>query len=87
MDKKGIKTSETLPSVCTFCDQKFESENILKEHVHSVHDGLKPHKCEDCGKSFGNISILERHLHVVHDGYKDYKCEFCDKSFTAHCCF
>ena len=57
-------------------------KEILKKHIHTVHEGHKDHKCESCGKSFSSRQMLKKHIHAIHEGHKDYKCESCGKSFS-----
>ena len=55
---------------------------VMKRHIHTIHEGHKDHKCESCDKSFSQAENLKEHIYIVHEGQKDYKCESCGKSFS-----
>merc|ERR1712062_530944 len=40
----------------------------MKEHVKTVHDGIKNHQCEICNMKFVRLSYMKRHHKKVHDG-------------------
>ena len=67
--------------VITYCGKFFPTVQILRRHIHTVHEGHKDYKCEACGKSYSTAQYLKEHIHTVHDGHKDYKCDSCGKSF------
>ena len=66
---------------CVSCSKSFAHANILKNHIHRVHEGHKDYKCEICEKSFSQAGHLKIHIKTIHEGHKDYKCDICDKSF------
>ena len=55
---------------CEQCEKAFRDAWHLKEHVSSVHEGLKSLQCKFCGKAFGYVSNLSRHLKVYHSELK-----------------
>ena len=67
---------------CKSCGKSFSRADILKKHIHTVHEGHKDYNCQSCGKSFSESGNLKKHIHTIHDGHKDYACEFCEKLFT-----
>ena len=66
---------------CECCGKSFSQAEILKKHIHRVHEGHKDFKCISCGKLFSKAGNLKKHTHTVHEGRKDHKCGFCGKSF------
>ncbi|KAK2569240.1 Zinc finger protein 569 [Acropora cervicornis] len=74
---------------CNFdgCDQLFDTESELKEHVTS-HVGTtdKACMCDECGATFAAQQNLFKHKKRRHSGpmpqpHKTHRCEKCDKSF------
>uniref|UniRef100_A0A1B0DQD7 C2H2-type domain-containing protein n=1 Tax=Phlebotomus papatasi TaxID=29031 RepID=A0A1B0DQD7_PHLPP len=52
----------------------------LKQHVNTVHQGIKNHHCTICNKSFGTTRSLKNHL-MLHTGERPYACTKCPKGF------
>ena len=65
---------------CRICDKKIVKYH-LKEHVKTVHDGIKNHQCEICNNKFRFLKDMKTHVKTVHDGIKDHQCEICNKKF------
>ena len=60
---------------CDSCGKSFSNTEILKRHIHTIHESHKDYKCESCHKSFSRAYNLKIHFHTVHEGQKDYKCQ------------
>ena len=54
----------------------------MKQHIDTVHKGLKKHQCHICKKDLSLRSSLLKHIRAVHEKQKPYKCESCDSSFA-----
>ena len=68
---------------CNFCGKGFSQTGHLKQHISSVHEGIR-HKCEICGKDFSAQYNLQKHIAIVHEGQKNqFQCEKCDKDFST----
>ena len=65
---------------CEKCNKKFISENRLKWHFATVHEGNKPYQCVHCMKNFSLKRSLKKHIISVHDG-GPFKCSECSDSF------
>ena len=66
---------------CNICDATFKTNQNLKKHIRSVHEG-KRFKCKSCDASFTQKDSLSRHVTSVHEGKKPFKCNICDANFT-----
>ena len=66
---------------CYLCDKVFYgSSRDLRDHIKSVHEGVKDHDCESCEKSFTTRRHLLSHFKKVH-GQKRFQCDACWKFF------
>ena len=65
---------------CEKCNKKFISENRLKWHFATVHEGNKPYQCVQCTKKFSLKRSLKKHIISAHDG-GPFKCSECSDSF------
>ena len=54
---------------CAICNEDFERQGHLNQHVETVHEGKKP---------------LNRHVETIHDGKKPFKCDICNAKFTSN---
>ena len=68
---------------CEKCDKTFGLARTLKQHIRTVHDGLKDYQCDQCNKAFPQLDKLKRHVAVVHEGVKQFQCTECDKGFGS----
>ena len=66
---------------CNICDATFKTNQKLKNHIRSLHEG-KRFKCKSCDGSFTQKESLKRHVTSVHEGKKPFKCNICEASFT-----
>ena len=46
------------PIKCNICNAPFKTQQNLKFHTNSVHEGKKPFKCNICGASFARTAHL-----------------------------
>ncbi|PMD67452.1 uncharacterized protein K444DRAFT_639408 [Hyaloscypha bicolor E] len=51
-----------MSSRCVLCDQSFDSEEALQQHLRDSPAHTPSFDCEDCDRSFGNEEALEQHL-------------------------
>ena len=76
--RNNIKNWEPL-SGCDKCDFRCVRMNTLKQHVQTVHEGVKPaFKCQVCDYTCYRKAQLERHM-FEHDG-DPFKCDLCQFS-------
>ena len=54
---------------------------VSKEHVETVHDGIRKFKCDSCEKQFTKSSDLNAHVVTVHQKKEDFKCTKCSKTY------
>ena len=59
---------------CSYCDQRFASNQLRNKHQNLVHNKRFP--CEHCGKTFSEKSRLLIH-NRVHSGDRPYECDLC----------
>ena len=52
---------------CDVCNSVFKSEQNLKSHIQSVHEGKKPFKCNICDASFTRKATVNSHIASVHE--------------------
>ena len=92
--KRGIKEHamrshkepiEPIPILqCHQCDKTFLRNQYLRDHIKSVHQGMKSGfqvACPKCGKMMYKRS-LQKHIHDIHlEG--NYECDKCNKQFTS----
>ena len=82
---------------CELCDELFNDERILKDHITNVHDeteqdiqeqsqskrnNLKELKCSQCEKSFIGSLDLVIHNERHHEPLSYYECSFCKKQIN-----
>ena len=68
---------------CTYCNYTFLRIRNLKQHIASVHEGVR-HKCDRDSCDFTCIKkdSLIKHIEAIHEGNK-YKCEYCKIETTT----
>uniref|UniRef100_A0A673JBU4 Zinc finger protein n=1 Tax=Sinocyclocheilus rhinocerous TaxID=307959 RepID=A0A673JBU4_9TELE len=83
---------------CLLCESSFPSEEVLAEHLQSLHQRGsaedKELKCRTCGKEFPVKQALQRHvLHCTEssassgDPSKDHQCVLCHSTFCSESSF
>ena len=68
--------SENLRYSCGQCGKDFVTQQVLKTHTESVHEGIL-HACDHCVYQATEKSSLRRHIKVKHNG-TEYKCQLCE---------
>ncbi|XP_063803293.1 zinc finger and BTB domain-containing protein 1 [Pseudophryne corroboree] len=92
---KQVYKHSSCPYRCPNCGQRFESENLVVEHMsqcfdHEVYrssvsdetdrDHRRKHFCDICGKGFYQRCHLREH-YTVHTKEKQFSCQTCGKQF------
>ena len=67
---------------CQHCNKIFSRPGLLKQHILTTHEGIKPFKCDKCDKMFALPDALKRHNDSSHLGIK-HMCHLCGKSFKC----
>ncbi|CAC5419816.1 KRAB [Mytilus coruscus] len=80
--KRHVTRHGVMTYACEVCRKEFKTKRQMKEHILSLHAGVKPFKCDQCDKMFTRKYHLERHL-MMHAGTKDYQCKYCGKEFST----
>lgn len=67
---------------CSECDEDFETENLLLEHIDDVHS-IVTHQCHRCSLRLQTVSDLERHVECTHSEGTGgpFRCEVCEMCF------
>ena len=67
---------------CEKCTKSYSCRRRFREHVKSVHNGIKPKifKCDKCEKTFTRNHILKEHVKIIHKDM-NLPCESCEKTF------
>ncbi|XP_073748301.1 PR domain zinc finger protein 5 isoform X4 [Callorhinus ursinus] len=77
---------------CPQCDSSFTSEEILAEHLQTLHQKPteeKEFKCKNCGKKFPVKQALQRHVlqctakSSLKDSSRSFQCSVCSSSFSS----
>ena len=68
---------------CNDCEQKFQSERIMKVHINENHNPTRLYECEKCKKQFKSERIMEAHMSENHNSSAIYTCENCEKVFQT----
>ena len=77
-ERKIHNTTKEKRFKCKTCDFETADNGNLKQHVESVHLGIKPFHCKLCECDFSKNSNLKKHIESVHEGKKPFKCKLCD---------
>uniref|UniRef100_A0A287D8S6 Zinc finger and BTB domain-containing protein 1-like n=1 Tax=Ictidomys tridecemlineatus TaxID=43179 RepID=A0A287D8S6_ICTTR len=82
IQKKQLFKHSACPFRCPNCGQRFETENLVVEHMSSCldQDMFKSHFCYLCGKGFYQRCHLREH-YTVHTKEKQFVCQTCGKQF------
>ena len=51
---------------CRWCAKGFTAPQTLKQHIKTVHEGVKSFKCPSCGKAFSIGQNMKRHIKIHH---------------------
>jgi Zinc-finger double-stranded RNA-binding/Zinc-finger of C2H2 type len=65
------------------CDQSFDSEKALQQHLRDSPAHAPSFECETCDRSFGSEEALEQHLRDSPVHAPSFDCETCDRSFGS----
>ena len=70
---------------CPKCQKSFKRREILRYHLHSVHDdpnapGLV--ECPYCTKKFSTLRSKVQHIRDVHEEGNDFPCTICQRKFS-----
>ena len=84
--------------ICKLCDEEYEVQYSLKQHVKNVHGRPKEFKnkklqaigdgrvkCLDCDKTYSSIDTARRHykfLHMTDKNDRKFICKVCKKGFA-----
>lgn len=47
---------------CEICGRTFGSNRMLRNHINTVHNKVRPYMCSECGHTAANRSSLKMHL-------------------------
>mmetsp|Transcript_36668 Transcript_36668/g.89634 ORF Transcript_36668/g.89634 Transcript_36668/m.89634 type:complete len:300 (+) Transcript_36668:99-998(+) len=72
---------EKEPFQCSRCVSKFQSQELLDNHVLTYHEVSRPYSCESCGLTFRNSQQLYKHQKSAHEKLRPYLCSKCTSSF------
>ncbi|XP_041052733.1 PR domain zinc finger protein 5 isoform X2 [Carcharodon carcharias] len=81
---------------CPQCESSFQSQDILAEHLQSLHQKPseeKEFKCRNCGKKFPVKQALQRHVLqctenvLAGDTARSHQCSVCNISFSSESSF
>ena len=76
-DKPGL---DVVKPVCDICKKYFKSKSVLRNHISSVHKGIK-YPCNQCAYKATEKGSLKKHIESVHEKVK-HPCDQCGKQFT-----
>ncbi|XP_037823194.1 zinc finger protein 836-like [Lucilia sericata] len=80
--KQPRVTSPLLTEIsCAICQNTFERQQDLVNHVRSLHPNSKAYKCRVCGNLFSHIQSLSRHMNNHKEAVVFNECEYCTKTF------
>ena len=66
---------------CEQCSQSFAKLCYLRDHINSIHKGLKMFQCDVCNEKFTRRNGLKRHDEAKHTKLKKFHCSLCDAAF------
>jgi len=68
--------------VCEYCSQTFHKEELLKDHISTIHLRAVEHRCDDCGKLLGSALTLRIHRRQLHEHTSQQTCDGCGRQFA-----
>ena len=78
--KKTEVVSGDVKFECQDCERTFNSQQALRSHTKSKHEGVK-YACNQCDQLFTAPNGLTQHIQSVREGVK-YACDQCDYQAT-----
>ena len=66
---------------CSVCGMFLRTQKILRGHIKSIHEGIKPYQCSLCDSKYPAKSKLNEHMISVHESKRSYECAFCESKF------
>ena len=70
------------PYVCSYCQKTFTRDVTLRDHINSIHMGLKEHKCPDCDVEYATSKALRIHVRTIHTHELPFICTECGAKFA-----
>ena len=65
---------------CSECNEGFDTEHKLVQHLKAAHDIVRQFPCHLCGFTYTSRHDLKVHVKVIHEGRKeDYVCWLCQE--------
>lgn len=80
MRNHGYRVHCKADNKCPYCLREFKRKHHLKDHVKTVHEGIRPYQCTYCDRSFGLSKTLRVHL-MGHTNKRPFDCNICQKTF------
>ena len=68
--KRQVVSVHEKPFKCNICNFEFSYDSNLKNHIDSVHKGIKEFKCNICEYKTAYKHHLEKHIESNHEGNK-----------------
>jgi hypothetical protein len=85
---EGDPDLDTLEYSCLYCEEKYDNQDHLKEHVAFKH--MEHFRCSfnSCGVISPNFRLFYYHLQKSHTGFitniESYSCDYCPKAFKTY---
>lgn len=82
---RGIHTKKVVKKrfECCICCRSFTSTKMIRLHMNTVHNKVKPHLCTFCDYAASNKASLKMHLRQ-HTGEKPFQCDMCAYQTSDH---
>ena len=77
------KQQQENPLKCEICDNKFKSNNGLKNHLNLAHKFMEEQQCNICQSVFKLQRQLNSHVKIVHENIKYHKAESLKKHINS----